>query len=130
LAEARTCYDHLAGRRGVQLRDRLLAVGALRMLDDRDHVLTPLGEELTAGLGIEVGRLSASRRVLARSCIDWTQRRPHLAGTLPAAITAQFLSRGWLSRGSGRSLQVEPGYDRQVDNWLNAFAVQQCAERR
>jgi DNA-binding transcriptional ArsR family regulator len=130
LAEARTCYDHLAGQRGVQLRDRLLAVGALRMLDDRDHVLTPLGEELTADLGIEVGRLSASRRVLARSCIDWTQRRPHLAGTLPAAITAQFLSRGWLSRGSGRSLRVEPGYDRQVDNWLNAFAVQQCAERR
>jgi DNA-binding transcriptional ArsR family regulator len=120
LAEARTCYDHLAGQRGVQLRDRLLAVGALHTLDDRDHALTPRGEQLITDLGIEASRLSASRRVLARSCIDWTQRRPHLAGALPAAITTQFLSRGWLSRGSGRSLRVEPGYDRQVDNWLNA----------
>jgi DNA-binding transcriptional ArsR family regulator len=120
LAEARTCYDHLAGQRGVQLRESLLAAGALHLLDDRDHVLTSRGEQLIADLRIETSRLAASRRIFARCCNDWTQRRPHLAGALPAAITTQFLSRGWLSRGSGRSLRVESGYDRHVDNWLNA----------
>src|SRR3954470_12479909 len=80
LAEARTCYDHLAGRRGVELRDRLVAVGALRMVDDRDHQLTPVGRLLLDKLGIDAGELNTTRRVFARTCVDWTQRRPHLAG--------------------------------------------------
>ena len=70
LFEARTCYDHLAGRRGVQLRDRLLAVGAIRTLDDRDHELTDRGQYLLDELGIDLATLRASRRVFARSCVD------------------------------------------------------------
>src|SRR6185437_5557140 len=80
LAEARTCYDHLAGRRGVELRDRLLATGAVHQVDDRDHVITQSGRALLLALDIDAERLGASQRVFARSCIDWTQRRPHLAG--------------------------------------------------
>jgi DNA-binding transcriptional ArsR family regulator len=118
LAEARTCYDHLAGRRGVELRDRLLAVDALRMVDDRDHRLTPHGRTLMDTLGIDARQLNSTRRVFARTCVDWTQRRPHLAGALPALLTHRFLDLGWLSRAAGRSLRVAPDYDDRVDAWL------------
>jgi len=118
LSDARTCYDHLAGRRGVELRDRLLSVGALRRLDDRDHELTDRGQDLVERLGIDLAVLQASRRVFARSCVDWTDRRVHLAGALPATITSAFLARGWLTRGPGRTLRVAPGFDGNVEKWL------------
>ena len=118
LFEARTCYDHLAGRRGVQLRDRLLAARAIRTLDDRDHELTDRGQYLLDELGIDLATLRASRRMFARSCVDWTDRRVHLAGALPAAIISVFLARGWLTRGPGRSLRVAAGYDDNVEKWL------------
>jgi len=118
LSDARTCYDHLAGRRGVELRDRLLAVGAIRRLDDRDHELTDRGQNLVDQLGIDLAALRVSRRVFARSCVDWTDRRVHLAGSLPAAITRVFLARGWLSRGSGRTLRVAEGFDDNIERWL------------
>jgi DNA-binding transcriptional ArsR family regulator len=118
LFEARTCYDHLAGWRGVQLRDRLLATGAIRRLDDRDHELTDRGQHLLDELGIDLATLRASRRMFARSCVDWTDRRVHLAGALPAAITSAFIGRGWLTRGPGRSLRVAGDYDSKVEKWL------------
>src|ERR1700755_956766 len=77
LAEARTCYDHLAGRRGVETRGRLLDADALRMVDDRDHRLTPHGRTLVENLGVDAPQLNTTRRVFARVCVDWTQRRPH-----------------------------------------------------
>jgi DNA-binding transcriptional ArsR family regulator len=118
LAEARTCYDHLAGRRGVELRDRLLTVGALRPIDDTDHDLTGLGRQLLINLGIDPDPLLVSRRVFARRCNDWTHRRPHLAGALPAAVTGRFLALGWLLRGTGRGLRVATDYDQHLDVWL------------
>ncbi len=120
LAEARTCYDHLAGRRGVELRDRLLAAGALQTTDGRDHRLTGHGQTLIAELDIDLDQLRSGRRIFARSCLDWTQRRPHLAGALPAAVTSTFLARGWLARSAGRGLCVIPGYDQKLDRWLTA----------
>jgi DNA-binding transcriptional ArsR family regulator len=119
LAEARTCYDHLAGRRGVELRDRLLAAGAIQMVDDRDHELTPHGHLLMDAMGIDARQLNTTRRVFARSCVDWTQRRPHLAGALPASMTRRFLELGWVRRGSGRSLRVARDYDERLDAWLS-----------
>jgi DNA-binding transcriptional ArsR family regulator len=120
LTEARTCYDHLAGRRGVELRDRLLAADALRMIDDRDHRLTPRGHNLVDGLGIDAAQWNTKRRVFARVCVDWTQRRPHLAGALPALLTRRLLELGWVSRGTGRSLRVAPDYDQRLNSWLSA----------
>ncbi len=122
LAEARTCYDHLAGRRGVQLRDRLLSAGAIGLVDDRDHELTGRGEELLAILDIDPAALRMGRRVFARCCLDWTSRRPHLSGALPAAITDALLTRGWLVQGPGRSLHVADGYDDSLETWLAAKA--------
>ncbi|MDQ6687296.1 MAG: ArsR family transcriptional regulator [Actinomycetota bacterium] len=115
LAEARTCYDHLAGRRGVELRERLLTAGVLQRVDEREHRLTNHGERVLADLGIDVDQLRATRRVLARSCLDWTQRHPHLAGALPAAITRAFLDRGWLTRTEGRGLRVSARYQHELD---------------
>src|SRR5262249_53668453 len=121
LAEARTCYDHLAGRRGVQLHDRLLASAVLVPLtehDERDHRLTANGARLITELGVDLDRLTHTRRIFARRCIDWTRRRPHLAGALPAAIPDRLLSLGWLRRGTGRDLRVAEDYDRRLDDWL------------
>ncbi len=118
ISEARTCYDHLAGRRGVELRDRLLAAGVLERHGDRDHVVTDQGRARLADLGVAVDDLVKTRRVFARSCIDWTHRRPHLAGALPAAITTKFLDLGWISRLDGRGLRVAERYDQHLDDWL------------
>lgn len=118
IATARTCYDHLAGRLGVELRDRLLADDALRPIDDRDHVLTDHGRQRLRDLELDPDRLERSRRVLARTCIDWTHRRPHLAGALPAAITSRLLELGWLTPTRGRGLRPAPDYADRLDAWL------------
>ncbi|MEU4782335.1 winged helix-turn-helix domain-containing protein [Micromonospora sp. NPDC023633] len=106
LAYARTCYDHLAGRLGVLVRDALLA---RRLLDDAGGLaLTPAGRDWLDGLGVPVVPLRALRRPLLRDCLDWTERRPHLAGALGAALCAHFLEVGWLTRGGGRAVRLTP----------------------
>jgi DNA-binding transcriptional ArsR family regulator len=98
LAFARTCYDHLAGQLGVALRDGMLAA---ELIDDRDGlVVTALGRETLTALGVEVGR------PLLRDCLDWTERREHLAGALPAAILRRAQEAGWVSRGPHRVVTV------------------------
>ncbi|GAA3756166.1 winged helix-turn-helix domain-containing protein [Micromonospora maritima] len=106
LAYARTCYDHLAGRLGVLLHDALLARGVL----DRAGglALTPAGTAWLAELGVPVEPLRATRRPLVRDCLDWTERRPHLAGALGAALCGRFLDLGWTARGAGRALRLTP----------------------
>jgi hypothetical protein len=76
------------------------------------------GRRLLTALDVDPERLAASRRVFARRCVDWTHRRPHLAGALPAALTGQFVARGWLLPGAGRELRVTERYDRELDGWL------------
>ncbi len=91
LSEARTCYDHLGGRRGVELRDRLLAVGAIRGLDDRDHELTDRGQDLVERLGIDgraTGEPAGFRPVLHR-----LDRSPGASGRRAAHRDHQRVSR-------------------------------------
>lgn len=106
LAYARTCYDHLAGRLGVLLYDALLDQGVL----DRTGglALTPAGVSWLAELGVPVEPLRAARRPLVRDCLDWTERRPHLAGALGAALCHRFLDLGWTVRGAGRAIRLTP----------------------
>jgi DNA-binding transcriptional ArsR family regulator len=96
---ARSCYDHLAGVVGVALADALLRAGALRTVAGRDYDVTPQGEELLDGLGVDVAELRRQRRAFARQCLDWTERTPHLSGALGAALLARLLDLGWLVRG-------------------------------
>ncbi len=97
LREARVCYDHLAGRRAVALADALAARGLVT--GDR---VSPAGEAFLAGLGIDVAAMKAARRPLCRTCLDWSERRNHLAGALGAGILAHVLARGWAVREAGR----------------------------
>jgi DNA-binding transcriptional ArsR family regulator len=98
LAEARSCYDHLAGRAGIALRDSLLTCGLLSADGARDLQLTDRGLRFLGELGLDAEPILRSRRMLARDCLDWTERKPHLAGALPAALLARFLELGWLDR--------------------------------
>lgn len=101
---ARSCYDHVAGVLGVAISDRLCDLGALEpdSLALRDPA--PL-----APLGVDPTRIDAGRRPLTRSCLDWTERRPHLAGALGAALLDALLRRGWVARRpEGRALLLTP----------------------
>lgn len=105
---ARTCYDHLAGRLGVGLTDALLEQGALRA-EDGGFALTGTGETLLIRIGVDVARARAHRRVFARACLDWTERRPHLAGALGAAVAEAIIGQGWVrKRPHDRALLVTP----------------------
>ncbi|GHI40567.1 ArsR/SmtB family transcription factor [Streptomyces violascens] len=105
-ARARTCYDHLAGQLGVALADAMISRSLVA--DDSGLSVTPKGRTwLTNALGYE--HPASSRRPLVRSCLDWTERRPHLAGALGAALCATALERQWVRRvGSGRAVKVTP----------------------
>ena len=94
LRRARICYDHLAGELGVSLFDALLEQGMLQKAPDAVS-LTEQGVVKLQGLGIEITPLARSRRPLCRTCLDWSARRPHLAGSLGAAIFTRILDRGW-----------------------------------
>jgi DNA-binding transcriptional ArsR family regulator len=103
LRAARTCYDHLAGKLGVALLESLQRQD---LLTDELEV-TPQGADRFARLGIEVDKLARGRRPLTRPCLDWTERRHHLAGALGAAFTTSFLERGWIERLPGsRAVRV------------------------
>lgn len=105
LGFARTCYDHLAGVVGVAVRSGMLAEGLVD--DGAGLALTARGSEVLAGLGVEVA--PGNRRPLLRDCLDWTERREHLAGALPAALLDRAVDAGWLSREGNRAVKVLPG---------------------
>lgn len=97
ISHARTCYDHLAGTLGVALTDALCHQQVIRAADGR-YELTGLGEERLLEFGVDVAQLRRHRRALARPCLDWTERRPHLAGALGAAIAQRMLDLQWVKR--------------------------------
>lgn len=94
---ARTCYDHLAGRLGTGLADALQERGHLRLADGAGEV-TPAGSRFLAGFGIDLATGAMARRPLCRTCLDWSERRPHLAGWLGAALCARSFELGWIVR--------------------------------
>lgn len=100
LRRARTCYDHLAGALGVAVTDALVARDCLDEHGEAYEV-TPAGEAWLRGLEVDLQRVRESRRTFARACIDWSERRPHLAGALGAALTRRFFEVGWLARIDG-----------------------------
>ncbi|HLZ58787.1 MAG TPA: metalloregulator ArsR/SmtB family transcription factor [Ktedonosporobacter sp.] len=97
LIAARTCYDHLAGRYGVALFDALLAQEAIKEPAEMHAVveLGPRGGEIFSKLGLNLSALQRERRRFAFACPDWTERRPHLGGSLGAALWAYVVERGW-----------------------------------
>jgi hypothetical protein len=97
LRKARVCYNHLAGDFGVRMLDRLVAGGHVT-LDGDEAALTPSGEARVGALGIDVAALKAQRRPVCRTCLDWSERRSHLAGSLGEAMLSRFIEDGWAKR--------------------------------
>ena len=97
LSAARICYDHLAGRLSVDLTDAFVAREYV-VLDDEAAEITTAGARFFSELGIELPRLRPTRRHLCRLCLDWTERRPHIAGAVGAALTKRYFDLGWMER--------------------------------
>jgi DNA-binding transcriptional ArsR family regulator len=106
LRQARCCYGHLAGRLGVLLFDALSAARCLAEAPG-GYVLSDAGSTWLAGLGLQPQPPSTRRRYAYR-CLDWSERRDHLAGQLADEIHGHFVARGWLRRDAGRAVQVTP----------------------
>ena len=105
LRHARTCYYHMAGRIAVAIADRLLG-RSLIILDEDGGTLTDAGRCFFADIGIDLG-IVVKRRVFCRPCLDWSERRPHLAGTVGMVILHHAIEHDWVERIPGsRALAV------------------------
>lgn len=96
VSAARICYDHLAGRLAVALTDSFVARRYVA-LDEDAALITAAGARFLTAFGIEL----PTRRPISRLCLDWTERRPHLAGAVGAAITRRYFDLGWMERVPG-----------------------------
>jgi len=99
MRNARVCYNHLAGHKGIQLHNSLLDKRHLD-LKNGTLALTNKGAQFMQEFGIDLELLHASRSPLCRECLDWSERRSHLAGSLGRALLDQFESLRWLKRHS------------------------------
>lgn len=97
LRKARICYNHLAGDLGVKLFDGLIAQGYM-ILDGDDVTLTDKGYDGLQAFGLDIAALQGLKRPLCRSCLDWSERRTHLAGALGTALLQKFYDLKWASR--------------------------------
>jgi DNA-binding transcriptional ArsR family regulator len=119
LRHARSCYDHLAGNIAVKVFDRLVARRRLALRDD-DVRLTDTGRRFFADADIDLTALEAKRRPLCRCCLDWSERRYHLAGTLGAALLDHVLARRWAVREARtRIVRFSTDGERSLKAWLS-----------
>lgn len=118
LREARICYDHLAGARAVAMLDSFRRRGFV--VGEEALALTAEGGTFLSGLGLDADSLSKGRRPLCRACLDWSERRAHLGGTLGAALLELMTARQWLRREEGRVLRFSPAGIRQFEAVLAA----------
>ena len=103
---ARSCYDHLAGSLGVGLADALLRQGVL-LPGERAFELTAQGAVRLSALEVDVASARTRKRLFSPTCLDWTERRFHLAGALGAAILQRIMEARWVARRTDdRSLRV------------------------
>jgi DNA-binding transcriptional ArsR family regulator len=104
LRHARSCYNHLAGEVAVQLTDHFLARGWLKASDDGGWKLSKAGgARLAEVFGIATDKLGPKRPV-ARPCLDWSERRPHIAGPLGSALLDSLFDQAWVRRTEGRAV--------------------------
>ncbi|MCV0396541.1 MAG: winged helix-turn-helix domain-containing protein [Rhizobiaceae bacterium] len=115
---ARICYDHMAGERGVALLDALRRSGHLE--GEERLAVTADGRRFFADLGIDMAKLEKGRRPVCRACLDWSERRSHLAGALGKALLQAIVERGWARRSESRVLVFTPSGERA---FAEAFAL-------
>ncbi len=123
LRAARRCYDHLAGAAGVELFDALLEQAVLTVGPD-GLALSVAGRARFCVAGIDLAAMDKRSRPLCRACLDWSERRPHLAGSLGAALLSMFLARKWLRRDPGsRALLFSPDGRKAFEAFLGRTPV-------
>ena len=117
LRKARVCYDHLAGELGVAMYDQLLARGAF-VLDQGGMSLSAAGRAIVEGLGIDLAQAASTRRAQCRTCLDWSERRHHLAGVVGVALLARFEELGWAKRSlDSRVVAFSEAGERALRAW-------------
>lgn len=130
---ARTCYDHIAGRLGVAITEHLLAEGAIAFDGEAGHV-TDRAARVLQGLGLHTDAAlapGASRRPHCRPCLDWSERRMHVAGRLGALICSHCAGSGWLLRINGsRALQPSPAGVVALRDWLGPARWSACVDEK
>lgn len=115
MARARTCYDHLAGKLGVELAGSLAGRG-LVVLSEESGLVTDAGRAFFAELGINSDGMRETRRALCRPCLDWSERRWHIGGALGAALASRFFEVGWTDRQkNGRAVTITPAGQRAFE---------------
>ena len=124
LCEARTCYDHMAGRVGVLLHDSFHAfrwLSSTPKTDNNTYEVTPAGTRAFEAMGIDLEATRALRRRFACACLDWSERRPHIGGALGAAFLTVTLKRKWATQDlDSRALTITRFGKREL---LNRFAI-------
>lgn len=125
---ARTCYDHLAGKLGVALTRALQDSGMLhREEQERRYHITARGAHFFNELGLDLEKLQRQRRAFALACLDWSERRYHLAGALGAALAEHFFQLAWIEkRASSRAVQLTEAGQQELKN---VFGEHFCLEQ-
>lgn len=112
MARARTCYDHLAGKLGVALAESLVARDHV-ILTDQGGLVTDRGRSFLSDLGVDLAPCRKSRRAFCRPCLDWSERRWHIAGATGAALADRCFENGWTARRrDGRAITITPAGER------------------
>ncbi|MEL6208996.1 MAG: hypothetical protein AAFR44_02200 [Pseudomonadota bacterium] len=123
MRHARVCYDHLAGAVAVRIFDSINRRGLLRLTEDSVD-LTADGQRFFAELGLPVEHLRQARRPMCRICLDWSERRNHLAGALGAALLEHMRAAQWVRPGRERRvLQVTAAGLREIEAHFPAEAA-------
>lgn len=127
---ARTCYDHLAGELGVAFTDSLEKRELILPCTEREYSVTESGETFFRQWNIDVAALRHSHRILARRCLDWTERRYHVGGALGAAFLQRMLALRWVKAGGGsRVLHVTPTGKRELASFLDNSTIRDSSTR-
>ena len=126
---ARTCYDHLAGRIGVAIADALVAENYIVLTEDGGEV-TDSGTRFLTALGADMTPKSKSRRIFCKPCLDWSERRYHLAGRVGAEICRRCTELGWVARERDtRAVRLTPSGRRGLFDMLGIDLQNDPADR-
>jgi len=117
----RTCYDHLAGKVAVMLTDSLVNKKFI-IKKDADFEISTEGEMYFKTLGIDTLQLKQQKRVFAKPCLDWTERRHHLAGALGAALLQQMIAKDWVRKTQNSRVMIVTGKGRKA--FFDEFGIE------
>lgn len=116
---ARTCYDHFAGEFGVAFTDGLLE-RSLLVEGEKEFIVTPAGKDLFFSFGINIDQLKNNKRSFSRKCLDWSERKFHLAGSLGHAFVEKFFELKWVEPLTGsRAVKVTEKGKNGIKEYFN-----------